>query len=221
MNKDRIFYFSGLSFFSALAFMILYLFGKVTEPTALRLGGGFFVVGLAALCTGLLGRLRRDFFSLSEDMRREETVYIEALKHHTIFSVTRPDTTMIDVNQKFLDAFGYTRDEVIGRKNSILYPEGPNSAVLKEVDRQVVAGNAWSGELRQITKSGDEVVMQCTVVPLIDGKGNHIKNVSLRTDVTEARRANAQRRLTSILEGLPDQVYVFRVSDLQMIYLND
>ncbi|KAF0676481.1 PAS domain-containing sensor histidine kinase [Profundibacterium mesophilum] len=221
MIAKRIYLLSALCFAAALMVAAFLLITGSQSTRLMWLSVAIFILGLVALGYGILRQLRDDFDGMQEKLQREETVYVEALKAHTIFSVSKPDGTIVDVNDKFLNAFGYQREEIIGRNGSLTYPQGEDDPSYRAVMTHVGRGLAWSGEFTQVTRSGIEVVMQCTTVPLIDTAGNHLKSISLRTDVTEARRSAARQRLTAILEGLPDQVYAFRVSDLSMVYLND
>lgn len=221
MIAKRIYLVSAVCFLAALLVTAFSLWKDLHSLNMMRLSILFFVCGLVALGFGVVRQLRDDFDGIQQELQREETVYVEALKAHTIFSVTKPDGTIVEVNDKFLNAFGYQREEIIGRNGSLTYPNGEKDQTYRAILTHVGRGLPWSGEFTQVTRSGAEVVMQCTTVPLIDRMGNHVKSISLRTDVTEARRSAARQRLTAILEGLPDQVYAFRVSDLAMVYLND
>ena len=144
----------------------------------------------------------------------------QALNAHAIVSITDPDARITSVNENFLQAFGFARDEVIGQRTSLIYSGLEKDPVFDDVFHSVANGTVWSGEHKARTKSGETRFMQCTSVPLHDEKGNHIKNVSLRTDVTATRKAQADRFLNAMLDNLQDEVYIYDVETLAMRYVN-
>ncbi|PWE31429.1 hypothetical protein DDZ14_13020 [Maritimibacter sp. 55A14] len=143
----------------------------------------------------------------------------QALNEHSIVSTTDKDGNIIEVNDKFVDAFGYNREELLGKPHGMVYPGG-DPVLFDEIARATLRGDIWSGETQIVKKDGSIALTQCTVVPMFDEYGNHLKNISLRTDVTRDRISRAQQQLTSCLEMLPDDVYVFEPDSLRFVYIN-
>ena len=95
------------------------------------------------------------------------------------------DGTIIDANANFLQAMGYSLQEIKGKKHSIF------------VDKQYAASNEYrefwnalrAGEFRselfqRYAKGGRSVWIQATYNPLIDATGQVTKVVKFATDVT-------------------------------------
>jgi PAS domain S-box-containing protein len=62
--------------------------------------------------------------------------------------------------------------------------------------------------------------MQCTIVPMLDANGRHVKSVAIRTDITESQRDKSARFLNDLLDHLQDEVYIFDIETLGMRYAN-
>lgn len=115
------------------------------------------------------------------------------------------DGTVLDANENFLNALGYTLDEICGRHHSMFVPpEERQSAAYAAFWEKLGRGEFQSDEYRRIGKSGQEVWIQATYNPIFDLAGRPCKVVKFATDVTSAvaerRRRDAAR--ASIDEGL-------------------
>ena len=153
--------------------------------------------------------------------RKENVVMRAALDTHAIVSVTGPDGQIIDVNDRFVETFGYSRHEAIGQTPHFIHDaaDGPNFFL--QIRNQIAGGEPWSGEHSALTKSGERRWFKATVVPMTDKRGRLLKSISIRTDVTELRAAEANRQLSALLDNLQDEVYIYRVSDLSITYMNN
>lgn len=155
------------------------------------------------------------------EMQAHELMFQDkALNEHSILCITDPESKIISVNDKFVAAFGYERDDILGKSNSFLYPEKEYDVNFSRINSAVGAGEIWTGEEKLRTKSGRTVLMQSSVIPLVDFEGHHIKNVSMRTDITAARLSEARNGLMSALDLLQDEVYVFCANSYRLQYLN-
>jgi methyl-accepting chemotaxis protein len=132
-----------------------------------------------------------------------------------------PDGTVTAVNDNFLSAVGYSREEVIGQHHSMFVPEEIRaSSEYRSFWSRLAAGEAQSGMFRRFGKDGAERWLQATYVPIKDGDGQTFKVVKTATDVTEQTNANMHRR--AILEAV-DRTQAVIEFDLQgrIIKAND
>lgn len=152
-------------------------------------------------------------------IRDDAGFQIEALNRHSIVTITDNDACIIDVNDRLLELTGYERSELIGKRASVLYPrsEIPVYAMIKST---LSRGDSYTGEMRLKGKDGHTIWTQATIVPLFDHKGNHIKSISIRTDITKTKIANAEREMRTALHLLRDEVYMFDPTSLRFTYLN-
>lgn len=187
-----------------------------------------FSVG-ASLCliaiSYSLSRIRDDQYeehrhAIFDRHAREIDFHQKAISTHTIVSVTSPDSVFLEVNDNFLEAFGYSEVELIGKSQSMLYSHRHLDPVFLAINDSVKDGRVWSGEEKMRSKSGDIIYVHTTVIPQHDENGDHLRNVTMRTDVTAARKAEADHFLTMMLEELQDEVYIYDAETLKITYVN-
>ncbi|MDX8382890.1 MAG: PAS domain S-box protein, partial [Ghiorsea sp.] len=95
-------------------------------------------------------------------------------------------------NDHFLNALGYTLDEVKGKHHSIFVTaEYKASAAYKQFWQQLNAGEAVADKFMRLAKDGSEVWIQASYNPIRDPEGNIYKVVKFATDITEDAVRNA------------------------------
>ena len=156
-----------------------------------------------------------------KDGKMQISFQLDAMRMHSIVAETDPDGYFRDVNENFEKLFGYTRDEIIGRSASILFEDDRHDRNYINLRKLIKRGEVFSGEQELITKNGKRVRVQSTIVPIFDSEGNHLRTITMRTDVTAVRRAEADHFLTALLKELPDEVFIYRVEDQRIIFMND
>jgi methyl-accepting chemotaxis protein len=106
------------------------------------------------------------------------------------------DGTIITANDNFLDAVGYTLQEIQGHHHSMFVePADRNTAEYKEFWAKLNRGEYWTGEYKRLGKDNKEVWIQGSYNPILDLKGKPFKVVKYATDVT------AQKLKLADLEG--------------------
>ena len=158
---------------------------------------------------------------LVNQQAKEIGFHRRAIDSHSIISKSTVDNTITDVNDNFVDAFGFSRKEIVGKKHIVLFPEGKQSTAWNTQQGFAGAGKMWTGEQKLRKKNGDPIFVQTTMVPLFDEDDDHIENVCMRTDITKQRLAEADRYLTSMLGQLQDEVYVYDTDTLKISYMNE
>ncbi len=110
---------------------------------------------------------------------------------------------IVDINEPWLDLFGYVRDEVIGRKIAEFHQGG--SGALHDVRwRQLIESGVLHDAERQFVKKSGEV-FDALVSAYVerDAQGNFIRNIVTVIDVTARKRAEeAARRERQLSELL-------------------
>jgi len=185
--------------------------------------GAIYLLLIAAL--GLAVYRRNQILKLQDELVRQQAQEIQlthaALNAHALVCLTNQDGIITSVNENFTKRFGYAEDELIGQPVSMIYPDGDADPTFIEVGRMLAKGDIWTGESEELAADGSKVVMRCTIVPMMDDNGKHVRTVAIRTDNTAYRRAEKARFLKSLFDHLQDEVYVYRVDSLQMVYANN
>jgi methyl-accepting chemotaxis protein len=114
------------------------------------------------------------------------------------------DGTIITANDVFLQAMGYSSDEIQGRHHSIFVgPDVRESAEYAEFWAKLNRGEYTQGEYKRIGKGGKEVWIQGSYNPILDLNGKPCKVVKYAIDVTQKvmleRSAQQQRKKTEEL----------------------
>ncbi|MCJ2009298.1 PAS domain-containing protein [Methylobacterium sp. J-092] len=95
------------------------------------------------------------------------------------------DGSILTANQNFLDAVGYSLDEVRGRHHGLFVdPSEREGGAYREFWAKLARGEFAAGEFQRIAKSGREIWIQATYNPIRDRDGNPVKVVKFATDVT-------------------------------------
>ncbi|MAK80569.1 MAG: chemotaxis protein [Phenylobacterium sp.] len=105
------------------------------------------------------------------------------------------DGTILKANQNFLDAMGYTADEIVGRHHRLfVQPDEVSKPDYKEFWATLNRGEFLSSKYLRLAKGGREVWIQATYNPILDADGKPVKVVKFATDVTEIE-LDRKRRL--------------------------
>lgn len=105
------------------------------------------------------------------------------------------------VNDNFLAATGYRRDEVIGRHHRIFVePKEHESAAYREFWARLHRGEYNAGLFKRVRRDGSPLWLQASYNPILDASGRPFKVVKLATDVT--RQTQATQALRHTLEQL-------------------
>ncbi len=103
--------------------------------------------------------------------------------------------TILDANENFLRAMGYTLPEIVGQHHAIFVAPGErDTPAYREFWAALALGEYRAAEYRRLAKGGREVWLQATYNPILDPSGKPFKVVKFGTDVTEARRESANNK---------------------------
>lgn len=96
------------------------------------------------------------------------------------------DGTIIKANDNFLNALGYTSDEIVGQHHKMFVDENEKeSESYKAFWQKLSVGEYQSGEFMRIAKDGSEIWIQASYNPIFNPQGEPFKVVKYASDVTE------------------------------------
>lgn len=129
------------------------------------------------------------------------------------------------VNPKFTELMGYTLDEVIGKKTSILSSGLQTAEYYKELWATVQKGKVWNGEFVNKTKQGKLINEKARISPVKDENGNILNYISIKEDVTvklEAEKAlkESKEMQEIILNGMDEALYLSSTEN-DILYMNN
>lgn len=133
--------------------------------------------------------------------------------------ITDTDGKVIWVNNAFSEMSGYSENEIIKQKISILKSGVQNDAFYKNLWETIKKGNLWSGEVVNRHKFGSLYTVKQTISPIINSEGKVSQFIAIHDDLTAEK--DAERIITHManydqLTGLPNRT-LFREQLAQKI----
>lgn len=96
------------------------------------------------------------------------------------------DGIILNANQNFLNAVGYTLDEIVGKHHRMFVdPVEAKSADYAALWQRLGRGEFDARVYRRITKRGDDIWIQASYNPIFDANGKPFKVVKYASDVTK------------------------------------
>lgn len=119
--------------------------------------------------------------------------------------------TITDANDAFLQAMGYTLDDVRGRHHRMFVDQATaTSEDYRLFWAQLAAGRHQAAEYRRIGKGGREVWLRASYIPVLDSEGRPYKVIKFATDITAEKVASDLERqnMRGILSAI-DTAYAY------------
>jgi methyl-accepting chemotaxis protein len=122
----------------------------------------------------------------------EQAAKLEAIDKVQAVIEFAMDGTILYANDNFLDAMGYTLDEIQGKHHRIFVDsETARSAEYSRFWQRLNEGQFQIAEYKRLGKGGRDVWIHASYNPLIDARGKPFKVVKYATDVTQQKLSNA------------------------------
>lgn len=131
-----------------------------------------------------------------------------ALDQHAIVSTTDVDGAITHVNQSLCEHSGYSAGELLGQNHRLFNSGTHTREFFDEMYRTINAGKVWSGEICNRAKNGSLFWLMTTIVPFLDDQGKPTQFITMRSDITARRLAEAQiynLAFYDTLTGLPNR----------------
>jgi PAS domain S-box-containing protein len=125
---------------------------------------------------------------------------------HFIVSITDRAGRITDVNDSFCAISGYGRDELLGQTHRIINSGVQPPDFWVGLWGTISAGKPWRGEICNRAKNGSLYWEDSVIAPFAGADGRIEKYISIRTDITMAKRAEGARIETLRLEAENRQI---------------
>lgn len=128
---------------------------------------------------------------------------------------------ILNANENFLGAVGYSRDEIVGKHHRIFCEPGyADSPEYRQFWRQLAEGDFASGQFKRINKAGNAIWIEASYNPVFDLAGRPYKVIKFATDITEQIAQKEQFKLLSLVANETDNSVIITDRDGYIEYTN-
>ena len=150
---------------------------------------------------GTVGSASQSFGAEVTERKRMEAVLagqVAAIDKSQAMIELGLDGIILSANESFLAALGYDLEELQGKHHGILVdPAYRNSPGYQQFWESLSKGDYQGGEYRRIGKTGAEVWLQATYIPVLGKDGRAYKIIKLATDITAQKHKASEYAATA------------------------
>lgn len=119
---------------------------------------------------------------------------------------------IIFVNEAFSKTYGYSPTEILGKNVSIIRSSKNPLSIVQEILPSTLKGG-WKGELINVKKSGEEIIISLSTSPIYDDTGKLIALCGIVEDITERKQtlqrlAESEERFRSLVNSIAEAVVI-------------
>jgi len=118
--------------------------------------------------------------------------------------VTDADKKIVRANQAFLDAMGYTQDEIVGKDPRIFKSEKHTAEFYAEMWKSINTTGSWEGEIWDRRKDGKFIYRWLNITAVTNEDGTVTHYVSTQTDITARKIAEEAVEHLAFYDPLTD-----------------
>lgn len=111
--------------------------------------------------------------------------YFEILLENSIVSKSDLHGNITFVNDNFIEATGFSRDECIGKNHNILRHPDTLDSVFDELWKTIKNGDIFRERVLSRKKDGSDFWAETTIIPLLDENNTIIEYIAIRRDITD------------------------------------
>ncbi len=122
----------------------------------------------------------------AEDALRLQSTALDTAANAVVLA--EPDGRITWVNPAFTEQTGYTFEEAIGQTPRLFKSGLHDQEFYKKLWGTILGGNAWHGEVTNRHKNGELFIIQQTITPVRNDRGEITNFASIWLDITERKR---------------------------------
>lgn len=157
-------------------------------------------------------KLIRAQYEKLEESEADLRIAAQVFESQVPLLVTDADTIIVRVNKAFAECAGYSAEELIGAKPSILKSGQHDEAFYRAIWQSIEQTSGWQGEIWDRRKNGEIYPKLLTISAVKNTLGNITHYVGTHVDITERKKADEQIRTLAFydgLTGLPNRSLLF------------
>jgi methyl-accepting chemotaxis protein len=131
------------------------------------------------------------------------------------------DGTIVTANENFLQATGYSLEEIQNKHHRIFCtPEYAQSTEYEQLWERLNNGESFTGECHRIRKDGSAIWLNASYNPILDFKGRPFRVVKYATDITEEIMQREQVKTLSLVANETDNSVIITDAEERIEYVN-
>lgn len=149
------------------------------------------------------------FFILARDLTEQKRKEIDLLRFYTVaentvnpLQITDIDGKMVYVNKAFVQASGYSKEELIGQNPRMFGSNKQSKKFWGKVWNTIKSGKAWFGEVENRKKGGEPFYTYLLISPILDHEGKVSAFFGIHRDLKEKRIMEKQLIHTQKMESI-------------------
>lgn len=111
--------------------------------------------------------------------------YEKVINATCLVSISDIKGRIVYANKEFCEISGYKESELIGKNHKILKHPQMSKEFYENLWSTILSGRIWKGIHKNLTKDGKTIYLNTTIAPLKNHKGQIIRFIATRFDVTE------------------------------------
>lgn len=134
-----------------------------------------------------------------ESQKKELEKIIKIFNNVALVSKTDKKGVITYVNDIFAETSGYTREELIGKPQSIVRHPDISKEFFKKMWETIQKGNSWIGSIKNLSKDKIPYFVKATIFPICDDEGNVLEYASIRFLTTHEEQIKREFRKKVII----------------------
>lgn len=123
-------------------------------------------------------------------------------------SITDDKANILFANDAFTRVTGYTKEEIIGKNESVLSNHTTPPEVYQTLWKSLSEQKPWAGKLLNRRKDGDLYLAELSISPVVDATGKTTHFLGMHRNITELHRlervvANQKHLIESVVDAAP------------------
>lgn len=129
-----------------------------------------------------------------------------ALNESALISITDLDGRIQEANAAFCKAVRYSREELIGKKHSLINAGFHPDSFFADMWQTISTGNSWRGEIMNRARNNTFFWVDTTITPILDEQGTITRYLAVQYLITERKQAEQDRE--NLIANLTDFAFM-------------
>ena len=151
----------------------------------------------------------KNIFIFIKDVTEEKSKELDLRRFYSIanntvnpIQITDVNGNMVYVNSAFLNASGYSEEELIGKNPNVFSSGKQSKKFWKKMWTTIKAGKVWVGEIENRKKNGEPFYTQVLISPFLDSDGNIAGFFGIHRDLHDKKMMEKQLIHTQKMESI-------------------